>query len=168
MQAKIMVGILASVAAVALSGCSWMGAFKRTPMQPQEVAQLTTCATGDMAQIKKNLLLAGYSVPRVDQETVETDFKQMGGAGHAKAFVRITAVRIDDTTTKFKVRVKLESLDSVKTGELKDGNGRTIATDSSLVKNQNEEDEAYFVEGRNEYAQVRSEVCGAAVGTTGP
>lgn len=145
------------------TGCFMFGGSPQTPMPTNEVTSLTTCKTGDLAVIKKNLMLAGYSIQNADDETVVTDFKQTAaGYGNGKEFLKITAVKVDDGTTKFKVRVKTESLDQVQTGEMKDGNGRTIATDSTLVQNQNEADEGYFVERKEQYTTTQKEVCGGA------
>lgn len=139
----------------------WAGAA-RTPMPETEVKSLTTCKTGDLAAIKKNLMLAGYSIRSADDETIETDFKQTAaGYGRGKEFLKITAVKVDDETTKFRVRVRTESLDQVTTGEVKDSAGRTVATDSTLVENKNESDEGYFVERKDEYNSTHKDVCGS-------
>lgn len=155
---------LGAFLALSTTGCfmfGGMGMAARTPLPDAEVQELTTCETGDLSAIKKNLMLSGYSIENVDDETIVTDFKQTSTAyGGGKEFLKIIAVKVDDARTKFKVRVRTESLDTMKTGELKDSSGRTIATDSTVVENKNEVDEAYFVEMKDQYAATKREVCG--------
>lgn len=157
--------ILALGALLALSstGCFMFGGMPAaTPMAEADVTAVTTCKTGDLSTIKKNLMLAGYSIDNIDDESLETGFKQTAAAGYGggKEFLKIIAVKVDDETTKFKVRVRTESLDKMQTGEMKDSMGRTIATDSTVVENNNEVDQAYYVEAKDQYAMTQKEVCG--------
>jgi hypothetical protein len=166
MVKRAFVGLFAVPFALSLSGCFMFAGMKRTPMQPQAVQSLTTCGTGDMAAVKKNLMLAGYGIVRADDETIETDYKQTSSGYGGKEFLKVTAVRVDDKTVKFKVRVRSESQKTVQTGELKDSNGRTIATDSQVVNDQNEADEAYYQEFKQQYEQTHQDVCGTGSSAT--
>jgi len=154
---------LGAFLALSTTGCFMFGAGMgaSTPMADADVAAVTTCKTGDLTAIKKNLMLAGYSIDNIDGETLETGFKQTSAAyGGGKEFVKIIAVKVDDETTKFKVRVRTQSLDKMETGEMKDSMGRTIATDSTVVENKNESDQAYYVEAKDQYTATHKEVCG--------
>ena len=166
MWKRVLAGTMVAGMAISVSGCFMFAGMKRTPMQPDAVASLTTCGTGDMSSIKKNLMLAGYRVVSADDETIQTDFKQTAGYGGSKEFLKVTAVRVDDKTVKFKVRVKSESMQTVQTGELKDSNGRTIATDSQVVNDQNEGDESYVLEMKDQYEATHKEVCGSGNGSS--
>ena len=57
---------LAMLVSVSATGCMGLFGPARTPMPANEVAALTTCKTGDLSKIKKNLVLAGYGVTRSD------------------------------------------------------------------------------------------------------
>ncbi len=152
---------LGAFLALSTTGCfMFAGMPASTPMAEADVTAVTTCKTGDLSTIKKNLMLAGYSIDNVDDESLETGFKQTAGGGGGKEFLKIIAVKVDDETTKFKVRVRTESLDKMQTGEMKDSMGRTIATDSTVVENNNEVDQAYYVEAKDQYAITQKEVCG--------
>jgi hypothetical protein len=143
------------------TGClNLIPGLARTPMPETQVADLTTCNTGDMASIKKNLVLAGYSVKNADGDTLETEFKQVDGYGTQKELEKITVVKVDGAKAKFRVRVREEGMQKVETGRVQDSQGRTVATDSQLVGTQNETDEHYYNEARTQYEARKKNVCG--------
>ena len=112
------------------TGClNLIPGLARTPMPDTQVADLTTCNTGDIATIKKNLVLAGYSVKNADGDTLETEFKQVDGYGTHKELEKITVVKVDGSKAKFRVRVREEGVQKVETGRVQDSQGRTVATD---------------------------------------
>ncbi len=153
--------ITGAVVAFSCVGCMSLLGPKRTPLADAQVAQLTTCKTGDLAQIKKNLVLAGYSVTRADGDIVETDYKQVSqGYGSMKELEKISVVKVDDSTTKFKVKIRMDGKEKVETGEIKDGNGRTIATNSRMENKSEESDEMYYEEARAQHEAKRKTVCG--------
>jgi hypothetical protein len=143
------------------TGClNLIPGLARTPMPDDQVASLTTCNTGDLASIKKNLMLAGYSVKNADGDTLETEFKQVEGYGTSKELEKITVVKLDSSKAKFRVRVREEGVQKVETGRVQDSQGRTVATDSQLVGTQNETDEHYYKEAQPQYEKRKSTVCG--------
>lgn len=153
--------ILVAIPVVFLvSGCFGMLGMKRTPLPDAQISQLTTCKTGDLAKIKKNLVLAGYSVQRADGDLLETEYKQTDRLGDSKSFEKISVVRVDETTAKFKVKVRVDRREKVQTGEVKDSMGRTVATGSTMEKTSDEDDTQYYEEARPQYEATRKMVCG--------
>ncbi len=136
----------------------------QTPMAQTDVDKLTTCSHGDMEKIRKNLLLAGYSVRSSTHETIETEFKQIDSTNpysRGKSLVRVSVVKVDGKTAKFHVRTRSESLDKIETGQAKDYRGNVIATDSQLVRNTDEGDMKFYNEQRTSHEGTHHEVCGS-------
>lgn len=131
------------------------------PLPPEEVSNLTTCRTGDLGVIKKNLVLGGWSVERDDAETLETGFKQVGGVGTAAHYERIAVVRLDDHTSRFSVRVRSTDVESVETSRVTDDKGNVVSSQGQAVPTTAEQDEHYYDTSRAEYAERRQKVCGA-------
>jgi hypothetical protein len=151
---------LFAITVSAATGCSaFFSGGARTLMPETQVADLTTCTSGDLASIKKNLVLAGYSVKSQDNDMIETEFKQVDGYGTQKELEKIMVVK-DGQKAKFRVRVREEGVQKVETGRVQDSQGRTVATDSQLVSTQNEADEKYFNEARQQYEARKKNVCG--------
>ena len=148
-----------TVPAVGTGCAAFFPGLARTPMPDTQVADLTTCNSGDLASIKKNLVLAGYSVKSQDSDTLETEFKQVEGYSTQKELEKILVVK-DGSKAKFRVRVREEGVQKVETGRVQDSQGRTVATDSQLVGTQNETDEKYWNEGRQQYEARKKTVCG--------
>ncbi|NOU33526.1 MAG: hypothetical protein HOO96_36990 [Polyangiaceae bacterium] len=151
---------LAMLVSVSATGCMGLFGPARTPMPANEVAALTTCKTGDLSKIKKNLVLAGYGVTRSDGDIIETDFKQVTKFGSTKELEKISVVRVDENTTKFKVKVRVESKEEVESAKVKDGSGRTVATGTRLENTTDESETQYYQEGRPQYEEARKAVCG--------
>lgn len=151
----------AATLVVSTAGCAGLlPGMSRTPMPANQVEELTVCKNADMAKIKKNLVLNGYSIRNETDELIETDFKQVDGRGTSKFSERISVVKVDDTKAKFNVRKKSEGVEKVETGQFKSSNGQVLATDSQLVPTANEEDEQYYVEAKDQHEATRRKVCG--------
>ncbi len=135
------------------------------PLSPQEVENLTTCATGDLDVIKKNLLLAGWSIEREDADALQTDFKPIDGyrgvSYASNSSERIAVVRLNDHASRFVVRQRAEGYETVTTGERKDSRGRTVSTSSQVVDTKSESEEAYYDTDRARYLERRQKICGA-------
>jgi hypothetical protein len=154
--------LVLGVFSVPMMGCFGMiPGWTRTPMPPNQVEDLTTCKNTDLGKIKKNLMLNGYSIRDADQDAVETEFKQIAGYGNSKVSERISAIKVDDSTVKFRVRVREDSLNRVETGQLRSSTGQVIATDSKLVHNENEQDEHYYAETIEQHQTTKRQVCGS-------
>lgn len=147
--------------ALGATGCFGLGGFGRTPMPADQVGALTTCKGSDMASIKKNLMLSGYSIRSASDDAIETDFKQVSGYGTNKELQRVSIVKVDDKTARFHVRVKSEGVEKVETGRVTTTSGKVVATDNKLVHTENEEDEHYFNESRQLHEKTHREVCGS-------
>jgi hypothetical protein len=157
-------------------GCFMLGPV-RTPIQGQQVEQLTTCKNTDLGKIRKNLMLNGFSIRDATDDTIETEYKQVDDGLRApslaggpfarvegpvsKTSKRVTVIKLDDTTVKFRVRVREDSLRKVETGRVTSSTGQVIATDSSLVHDENEQDEHYFTETIPQHEETRRQICGA-------
>jgi hypothetical protein len=157
-KSVILVGAVFSSLGVA--GCLFMMPKPANPLPMQEVDALTTCKDTDLATIKKNLLLNGYTLESQDGESLVTQFKQVEGGGTEKGFERFNVVKVDERTLKFRVRVRNQSVQRVQTGEARDYRGRVVATDSQLVGTDNEADQAYVDTDRLLYANQHRAVCG--------
>lgn len=148
-----------SLALVFVTGCSLP-----KPLSPQEVQQLTTCSTGDLGAIKKNLVLAGWAIEKEDGNILETDFKPVDrSSGYQRASndsERISVVRLDEHTVRFVVRQRSEGYENVTTGEQKDARGRTVGTTSQVVNTHSESEESYYDWDRVRFAERRRKVCG--------
>lgn len=131
------------------------------PLATAEVEAVTTCKGSNIAKIKKNLMLAGYSIRNESADTLETEFKQVDGAGTQASSERIMVVKVDDQNIRFRVRVKSEGMAKVETGRVTTTSGRTVATDSQLVHTQNETDEKYFKDTLPLHQKTQKDVCGA-------
>lgn len=139
----------------------FLGCHLPTPLPPQQVEQLTTCRTGDLSAIKKNLVLAGWSIAKEDGDLLETDFKQTDSYRTASIAERIAVVRLDDARARFVVRLRYDGHDRVTTGEVQDERGKTVATSSQVVDTRSDSDETYDDSGLDVYAARRQKVCGA-------
>ncbi len=156
---------LALVCSLVVSSTGCMGMFAamnpRTPLQTAELDAVTTCKNSSIGKIKKNLMLAGYSIRSESPDTLETEFKQVEGYGTSTASERIMVVKVDDASIKFRVRVKSEGMQKVETGRVTTTSGQTVATDSQLVHTQNEADEEYYKESMVQHQKEQSMVCGS-------
>ena len=150
---------MAALAAI-LPGCMFLGGFgaPKTPLPPAEVATLTTCKTGDLVAIKKNLVLNGYSLRIASDDTLETSYKQTEGGYGAKLSERISVVKIDPSTAKFHVRIRQEGMQKVETGRARAG--AYEATQHELVKTDDETDREDTVEDKAFAEKTRVAVCG--------
>jgi hypothetical protein len=125
-----------------------------------------------MAKIKKNLVLAGYTIVQDDAETIQTDYKQVSGSGTRRDLQKINVVKIEDNLARFKVRVREDRIEPVKGSEERTSvvvgkNEKTAATAQSktettnYVPTSNEGDETYYQENAADYQNTRREVCGS-------
>jgi hypothetical protein len=150
--------------AACLTGCL-------TPMGPSQVDQMTSCNHADMAKIKKNLVLAGYTIVHDDAETIQTDYKQVSGSGTRRNLQKISVVKLEDSLARFKVRVREDRIEPVKGSEERTSvvigkNEKSTATAQSktettnYVPTSNEVDETYYEEHAAAYQNTKREVCG--------
>lgn len=146
---------------VTTSGCfGLVPGMTREPLPANDVETLTVCKNADMAKIKKNLVLNGFTIRSQTDDVIETDFKQVDGRGTSKFSERISVVKVDEGKAKFKVRVKEQGMEKVETGQMKSSTGQVLATDSKLVSTENEADQKYYADGKPEYEATRKSVCG--------
>jgi hypothetical protein len=153
-----------SVWAAALTGCV-------TPMQPQEIEDLTTCRGKTIADIRKNLLLAGYEVQSEGTDYLSTGFRQISGYGASREMQRINVIEASKGTFRFRVVSRRDGVESVPTGSTtqtivvgRDGGQnqqvQNRVEQHQLVQTSNESDLAYYVEYRGNYEATHSMVCG--------
>ncbi len=154
-----------------LTGCAGMFT-PAVPLSQAEVKRLTTCDNADLKTIRKNLLLAGYVVTKTTDDDLVTDFKQVGAGSYNKKWVRVTAVKVDDKTIRFKTREKLVSTERVAdeteessyTGSRYASKGRHKGPtkQTTTYRNQtvqNETDSLYTDRTRQMHETLHAEIC---------
>jgi hypothetical protein len=145
----------------ALHGCTTL--FPQlTPMPEPEKQALTTCKTGNLETIRKNLMLAGYDVTNFSKEAMATGYKQVdAGYNSGKVFRKINVVSIDPKTARFVVKNRQENYREVSAGSTTYSGGYT-AQHSQVVRDENEFDEKYYSEYRDQYVGLQTQVCGSS------
>lgn len=137
-----------------------------TPMKVADIERLTTCKGKGFEQIRQSLLLAGYEIKNETKLDLTTDYKQVGGFGRDRRLRRITVVKLDEQTFRFRVRNKEIRIDRENHGAVGFGNDRkkdagTVIIDlSQPVETVQEFDEDYHEESREIYEETQREVCG--------
>jgi len=147
-------GLVASLF-VLITGCM-------TPMAQRDIDELTTCNNTDLKALRKNLLLNGYAVVSQSDDDIVTDYKQEG-----RNWSRVTVIKVDDKTFKFKVRNRREGYEQAPTGStlttISSNDGRRVqahSQGSQTFKTTDENDQVYYVEQRAQHEATRSAVCG--------
>ncbi len=146
------------------------GCITYTPMNFRDIEEVTTCKGKSIADIRKNLLLAGFSIKAQGDDFISTDFKQTGGYATDKELTRINVVKISDDQVKFKVVNRSDSLQSVpkystttQTQTSSKVAPKTIESttqESQFITTSDEGDQTYYVELKGRYLQTKQEVCG--------
>lgn len=134
-----------------------------TPMPQSEIEMLTTCKNVDLKAIRKNLLLNGYGITAASDEDLITDYKQTNYG----TWQRITVVKVDDKTTKFRIRNRHQYESTKPSGysetRVNTGSGQTTSIRQQTHEVQQEigeSDEVYYTEYYSRYQQTKDEVCG--------
>ena len=139
-----------------------------TPMTMSQVEDVTTCKQTTLKKIRKNLLLAGYEIEEQTSEDLVTEWKQTGGYEKNRSLDRITVVKVDDSTFRFKVmqrsvRVDRENIATVSTTSKSKKRRDSATTGISFgrdVDRTNDSEQRYYQEYETTYRQKQYEVCG--------
>jgi len=139
-----------------------------TPMGPADIDALTTCPNTDLALARRNLLLNGYGIASSSDEDLVTDFKEVASRGSGRTLQRITVLKTERQTLKFRVRIRVEDVQPYPSSSV--ATSVTIGNERHMMESQrfysvfplvHELDQGYYVQHRADYAATRREICGA-------
>lgn len=140
-----------------------------TPMEPDEVEEVTTCNGTDLATIRKNLLLDGFKIEQESTEDLVTDFKQSDFWNGDRRYIRLTAVKVGDNVFKLKVRtrtIRIYQRDHIGMGvtnhHSRHRHSNTVILDFSRpLEVEHEQDMEYYEEHRDQHVALKQRICGS-------
>ena len=139
-----------------------------TPMSPSDVEEVTTCKGTTLSNIRKNLLLDGFTIEQETTTDLVSDFKQTDIWHNDRQFLRITAVEVGEKTFKLKVRRKsLRVHRGDHYGMGMSGHDRSSRASSTIVLDfsrpievEDEDDQVYYQEHYDRHMQLKNQICG--------
>jgi hypothetical protein len=137
-------------------------------MEPAEIEEVTTCRGTDLATIRKNLLLDGFTVEKEFPTDLVTDFKQSAYWNGDRRYIRVTVVETGEKTFKLKVRtrtIRIYQRDQVGMGmstydPYHRPTGTVILDFSRPMEVEHEADMDYYKEERDRHEAFKSMICG--------
>ena len=146
---------MTALSAVVMVGCL-------TPMASNEIEPLTECNHGDLAQVKRNLILAGYGIAHAATGEIITDFRQLSSNQN---WQRISAVKMSPNKIKLVFRQRQSFNHPIALTHSRSLSGinqnpeNNFASTMHYQSSINEFDPIFYSEHKNHYIQQHSRIC---------